>query len=181
MNKSLIKIFTGIVLLISTTILVCNPANSEEPAGKEIAVVLDPAFGGTETRAVGQYKLIEKEVTLAVVFESENRLQGVKSRGETLWGSEKWVKDSAYYQSLDTCRLAEECFKGLFYNEMNIYDHPEAGFARLKIMHNGFAELFKREDMWKGILHAYEYLGAGLNPQGNRKEYFIAGSELGAL
>ena len=47
MNKFLVKILTGMVLLISTTILVCDLANSEEPAGKEISVVLDPAFGGT--------------------------------------------------------------------------------------------------------------------------------------
>jgi len=75
MNKPLIKIFTGMVLLISTTILVCNSANPEEPAGKKISVVLDPAFGGTETGAVGAWGLKEKDVTLDVALRTKECLE----------------------------------------------------------------------------------------------------------
>ncbi|MFA5393926.1 MAG: N-acetylmuramoyl-L-alanine amidase [Candidatus Ratteibacteria bacterium] len=75
MNKPFIKILTGIVLLISTTILVCNSANPEEPTGKEISVVLDPVFGGTETGAVGSYKLAEKEVVLDVALRVKDYIE----------------------------------------------------------------------------------------------------------
>ncbi|MFH2068430.1 MAG: N-acetylmuramoyl-L-alanine amidase [Candidatus Omnitrophota bacterium] len=75
MNKPLIKIFTGMVLLISTTIMVCNLVNSEEPAGREISVVLDPAFGGTETGAVGCWGLKEKDVTLDVALRTKEYLE----------------------------------------------------------------------------------------------------------
>ena len=75
MNKPLIKIFTGMVLLLSTIILVCNLANSEEPAGKEISVVLDPAFGGTETGAVGCWGLREKDIVLDVAIRTKEYLE----------------------------------------------------------------------------------------------------------
>ena len=63
------------MLLISTTILVCNSASPEEPAGKGIAVVLDPAFGGTETGAVGPWGLKEKDVTLDVAIRTKECLE----------------------------------------------------------------------------------------------------------
>lgn len=33
----------------------------------------------------------------------------------------------------------------------------------MKVFHNGFQVLFQRNDMWKGILHTYDYLPSKLN------------------
>jgi N-acetylmuramoyl-L-alanine amidase len=43
--------------------------------GKEISVVLDPAFGGTETGAVGPYKITEKEVVLDVALRVKDYIE----------------------------------------------------------------------------------------------------------
>ena len=92
--------------------------------------------------------------------EFECELLKVKEKGGSRWGTE----NKRYYQELDTCRLAEECFEqSVFQNVILIYNNPIYGFSRLRIMHDGFAELFERDDMWKGLLHAYEHLGSRLN------------------
>ncbi|MHC4482966.1 MAG: hypothetical protein ACYSW4_05405 [Planctomycetota bacterium] len=93
-------------------------------------------------------------------------LLSLKKSGHTRWGSENWMKEPDYYQSLKTPELIDECFsRAIFVNEMSIYNDPRAGFESLKIFHNGFAELFKREDLWKGVLHLYEHLSARLDPE----------------
>jgi N-acetylmuramoyl-L-alanine amidase len=70
-----LSVVLGMVLLISTTVLVCSSVNSEEPAGREISIVLDPAFGGTETGAVGCWGLKEKDVTLDVAIRTKEYLE----------------------------------------------------------------------------------------------------------
>lgn len=89
-----------------------------------------------------------------------------KKNGYTRWGSQNWMKEPGYYKSLNTFELAEECFsQNIFYNEMSIHSKPIAGFESLRIFHNGFAELFKREDMWKGVLYLYNNLSSKLDLQ----------------
>lgn len=102
-----------------------------------------------------------------------------KSAGKTRWGSERWMKPPQYYRDLETPKLAEECFAGsLFYNEMSIFDEPRAGLESLRIFHNGFGELLRREDMWKGILHAYDQLGRRIDPNQDLAEVVMASGQL---
>ncbi len=94
------------------------------------------------------------------------RLQWLEKKegGMTKWGSDKWMKSPEYYQRLETPKLAEECFSDpLFGFEMTIYNDPMDGYLSLETFHNGFAELFRREDMWKGILHACDFLSSKIN------------------
>ncbi len=101
----------------------------------------------------------------------ELKLLDAKRSGTTMWGSEKWMKDSNYYKSLSTVPLAKECFsQGIFWAEMMLFDNSEFAFQRLKIMHNGYSELFKRKDMWKGILAVYEMLYSKIDPKSELKE-----------
>lgn len=95
--------------------------------------------------------------------------------GKTLWSSEKWMKPASYYQGLDTETLAKECFsEPIFAFEMIAFaGHEKAAFARLKVMHNEFAELFKRPDMWKGILVVYGMLTSQIYPGADRKDVLI--------
>lgn len=89
-----------------------------------------------------------------------------KNAGNTVWGSENWMKPPEYYQKLTTEKLAEECFeRTIFGNEMSIYNDPAYGFIRLEVHHNGFAELFKRDNMWEGILHIYYQTASKITPQ----------------
>ncbi|MBN2589161.1 MAG: hypothetical protein JXA96_04825 [Sedimentisphaerales bacterium] len=105
-----------------------------------------------------------------------------KKNGQTRWNSQNWMKDPNYYKSLDTLKLAEECFSGsLFANEMGIYNDPAVGLESLKIFHNGFAELFNREDMWKGILHVYDVLSLKLDPKADLRQIVMASGQLDAI
>lgn len=92
------------------------------------------------------------------------KMKDYKKNGGTMWDSEKWMKDLDYYKSLKTTELAEECFSRATYSfEVSIFDDPRIGLERLRIFHNGFQVLFQRNDMWEGILGAYEYLSSQLN------------------
>lgn len=98
----------------------------------------------------------------------ERRMEwlNLKKNGYTRWGSQNWMKDPNYYKSLNTFELVEECFsRSIFANEMSIYISDRDGLESLRIFHNGFAELFNREDLWKGILHLYDYLSSKLDTQ----------------
>jgi hypothetical protein len=96
------------------------------------------------------------------------KLENHKKSGGTMWGSEKWMKDLDYYNSLKTTELAEECFsKPIFSFELTIFDDPQLGFERLRMFHNGFQVLFQRNDMWEGILQTYKYLSSKLNLESN--------------
>jgi hypothetical protein len=110
------------------------------------------------------------------------KMKDYKKSGGTLWGSEKWMKDLDYYKSLKTTALAEECFSRPIYSfEVNIFDDPRIGLERLRIFHNGFQVLFQRDDMWEGILRAYEYLSSKLNLESDLKTIVIASGTLDAL
>ncbi|UCE48230.1 MAG: hypothetical protein JSW47_21850, partial [Phycisphaerales bacterium] len=65
--------------------------------------------------------------------------------------------------------------------EMTIYDNPMVGYCSLEVRHNGFAELFRREDMWKGILHAYDFLSQKLNPKSDLRTIVRVSGNLDAL
>jgi len=108
--------------------------------------------------------------------------QNLRKNGTKLWGSQKWMKEPSYYKSLNTIELAEECFsRQIFANEMAIFDNPRFAFERLKIFHNGFAELFGRKNMWEGILHVYEYLLLKIDPKSQLKEIVDASDQFLSL
>jgi hypothetical protein len=101
----------------------------------------------------------------AELAKQEKALLEMKKNGKTMWGSERWMKTPEYYASLPTPELATECFaRPTFGFEMTIFDENRFGFQRLRIMHDGFAELFDREDMWKGILAAYDHMSSKIDP-----------------
>jgi hypothetical protein len=101
----------------------------------------------------------------AALVKYERALLEMKKNGETMWNAEKWMKPPEYYASLSTSTLAQQCFeKPIFGFEMGIFDDNRFGFQRLRILHNGFAELFHREDMWKGILAAYDHMSSRIVP-----------------
>lgn len=106
-----------------------------------------------------------------------------KEAGATRWGSEKWMKDPHYYESLDTATLAVECFAGSrFANGMGIYSsQPQYGLASLRIYHNGFAVLLERKDMWRGMLAAYDHLAVQIDPHTNLSEFIGAADTLAEM
>lgn len=128
------------------------------PAGEALA---DP------TAAIGSigaaFALGNSDAALAG---QKTALLKMKRDGKTMWGSEKWMKSPAYYASLSTTELAKECFeKPLFGIELGVHDDDRFGLQDLQIMHNGFAELFGRDDMWKGILAVYDDMSSKISPE----------------
>lgn len=80
-------------------------------------------------------------------------------------GRPDWIKDPEYYKNLDTTQLSVDIFSHrpaiiMFENVMPVHENPETAFCVLKAKHYGFREWFEREDMWKGMLSANEYLSS---------------------
>jgi len=80
-------------------------------------------------------------------FERDLRARGVGPAG---------LKSPEYYQGLDTPALARECFFGESFSlgfKSCLQGHSEVAFGlkELEVLHPGFAELFTREDMWRGL------------------------------
>lgn len=138
-----------------------KPATSSEPIRN-----VSPTLGLGKMSEYFEQDIIEDAQREASIAAKRLRWLEIKKKGGTKWGSDKWMKEPGYYKELETPELAEECFSRFIFGfEMTIYDDPMYGYCRLEIFHNGFAELFKREDMWKGILHAYDFLSLKLNPK----------------
>jgi hypothetical protein len=162
-----------------------HPEGEQEPALAQEGPV-------TLTVVVPTYELEELIEGFEVIFEEAEeqtnyavaRMEwlALKKKGHTRWGSEHWMKDPNYYQRLETRELVEECFsRTIFANEMILYSKPQFGLDSLKIFHNGFAELFKREDLWEGILHLYEHLSAKLDPEADLLQIVTAAQQLDLL
>jgi len=106
----------------------------------------------------------------------------LKDSGHTNWGSQNWMKDPNYYRSLNTFQLVEDCFsRPIFAFEMTIHNDPIAGFENLRIFHNGFAELFNRKDLWKGILYLYKHLSSKLDTQADLEQIVTTSGHFDAL
>jgi hypothetical protein len=106
----------------------------------------------------------ERQSVYASVRQSclEDKKKG-KEKDNSAWNS-AWMKEPDYYANLDTPELAVECFTmpdpGRFGRELQLRIDPIYGVIRYEVFHNGFAEWFKREDMWKGMLAVNEYLSS---------------------
>lgn len=101
-----------------------------------------------------------------------------KAEGRAVWG-----RDRAHYRKLSTEKLAEQCLTGetVFWSAISMYDEPAFGLQRLSIMHDGFAELFERKDMWKGVLYAYDRLADDLNLDADLKAIVLASGNLESM
>ena len=96
-----------------------------------------------------------------------------RKSGGTVWMSEEWMKDAEYYKSLSTLTLAEECFsRPILWAESGLHSDERVMYLRLRIFHNGFAELFEREDLWKGILHVLEGISGKITTKSDRHTLF---------
>jgi hypothetical protein len=121
-----------------------------------------------------EHEIIAESERIALLAESRMKSIAWKKAGKTLWGSERWMKPPEYYQSLTTEQLAKECFeRTIFGHEMTIFNDPAFGFIRLEIHHNGFAELFKRDDMWKGVLDIYYQCSSNIDAQSDLQTIVI--------
>lgn len=125
---------------------------------------LDPAFPVKPALELEEWvhdfeDTVTDEKQLARLKESEAQWLELKRNGRQLWNSQQWMKDPSYYRALDTPKLAEECFgRSVIAHELGKYNDPALGLQCVRIMHNGFAELFSRSDLWQGVLYA---LGRG--------------------
>lgn len=127
---------------------------------------------------------IEDASRLVKYAEAARIWQAARARGDKVWYPQEgeWIKPLDYYRKLDTIALTLECFeRPIFGFEMTIYDDPMYGLIRLKYMHNGFSELFKRSDMWQGILQLYKHLGDQLSPDASLETLVIASLDLQSL
>lgn len=123
--------------------------------------------------AYGIDQMIKKFNQKTVSLEREQEYEKIRShfidmkdRGEISIPA-SLIKPSGHYASLDTETLARECFSGSYFaNIMGVYaTHEDVAFIRLRVFHDGFAELFSRSDMWKGILSVYKMLVKNLDPK----------------
>lgn len=104
---------------------------------------------------------VSYEKQSARLKESEAQCLELKRNGRQLWNSQQWMKEPSYYRALDTSKLAEECFgRSVIAFELTKYTDPAFGLQCVRIMHNGFAELFSRTDLWQGVLHALDRASA---------------------
>ncbi len=158
------------------------PTNGAADVAYDAARPVNPTYG--LEKLVEGY---EKELILDAESKSAKSLMITgwtkrKKSGYTRWGSNAWMKSPEYYRKLHTKALVEECFsRGIFQNEMGIYNKPMVGIESLRLFHNGFAELFGREDMWEGILHLYDHLSAHLHPEAELVQIASASGHLDAL
>ena len=144
--------------------------------------VVDPTEGLEALMAGSQEDMAQSAERALGLAQKRDEWQAKKNGGYTRWGSQSWMKDPEYYAKLETEALAEECFaRSVFKSEMSLYEEPAVGMESLKIFHNGFAELFRRDDMWKGILHAYAKLGEQISPDASLAQIVTASGHLEEL
>lgn len=92
------------------------------------------------------------------------------------------TKTPAYYRKLSTQDLAAECFStGHFMFEMSSFNTIREGFIRLTAWHPGFAELFSREDRWRGILSQYDAQAKLIDRRSDLKTIILASGNFNAL
>ena len=145
--------------------------------------VVDPTYELGDIVESVQNELIQKGERLVMYSETEQRWREYRRNGGTSWGSENWMKAPEYYRKLDTPALALECYdeESVFPFEVSIYNDPQFGFIHMKVMHDGFAELFQRPDMWKGLLAVYREKASKLNPDADLDTIVSASMTLDSL
>jgi len=133
-------------------------------------VVSEPARPVSPTAELnGLIRLYERHQTEddARAAELEEFKKTVKTNlGDRVGRWKDWMREPSFFKELDTPTLSKELFAtrlcGYFSDRTRILEDADKALALLQLEHGGFAELFKREDMWKGILLANEDLSKRL-------------------
>jgi hypothetical protein len=96
---------------------------------------------------------------------------------------EDWELDTEYCKGLDTITLAKKCFSSVTFSiQMGLFaGREEIAFMRLRVSHAGFAELFERDDLWKGILAVYDMLDTKIDPNSELNDIIHASTTHDAL
>ena len=155
------------------------------------ACVRDPKRANAFTAKCNRIVLFNPEYkesaeTVAWLARFERKLLKSKEEGYIPWGAKPWMKPPEYYRKLDTMKLAEEFFgtSSAFASEFSRFarlgEGPRLRFIHLRVFHNAWAELVKRDDLWRGILHAYDYMSLRLKPHDLDTNVMMAGN-LGSM
>ena len=150
-----------------------------EPPKSSFTVV--PTLGLDELIKDFEDEVIEDAEHAILIAQFRQQMMSWKAKGGPKYCTDDWMQEPAYYEKLTTEDLVEECFAQPVFASVATCTDPERVFIRLKIFHNGFAELFKRDDMWQGVLHAYEILASQLNSESDFRTAFRAASHLSAI
>lgn len=68
--------------------------------------------------------------------------------------------------TMSTKELAEICFSSsIFARTQLLYDEPIYAISRLKVLYPCYDELFKRDDLWVGVINAYSLYSSNLNQE----------------
>jgi hypothetical protein len=135
-----------------------------EPLAAE-ARPIDPLFGVDEVARSFERSLEQNAAARLRYAAFEADLREQRRAGVLMYGAEDWMRPVSYYQQLDTEALAIECFsRSMLEWELGIFDDPTLGYIRVKVMHDGFAELFDRADFWKGLVRAHQMHTDKLQP-----------------
>lgn len=177
-RKTLLSLFTAALVCAAVLAVFLSWKSPEPPApaqsAEEKVAVVAPAPPEADMTVFPLAELDDMMDALAekglysdpFLDTARQKLLQFKAEGKTMWGSENWMKSRAYYAALDTPKLVEECFDdSTFYFEMMKFDDPRLGHLELSIMHEGFAELFSREDLSEGLIHAYTYCASKFVPE----------------
>ncbi len=169
---------TAIIVIINfcLTVVFCLPIAWGEHMVSPAAGIDQMIEKFEENRPMSE----EKKAELAVV---ESKFVENLKNGTIILGRENWMMDASYCQSIDTVALAKKCFSdAIFSIEMGIFaTHEEIAFMRLRVSHKGFAELFERPDMWKGIFAVYEMLYSKIDPKSELRGIVQASTGLDSL
>jgi hypothetical protein len=139
-----------------------NQREQEQEALAESTRLVSPTAGLQDLMEMFEEEVIEEAEETVDLAAAIRYMLAKKKRGEVEYPG---LKDPEYYEGLETRELAAECCTGVGLDGFEIVDDHKHVYIyhRLRILHNGFAELFKREDMWEGILHVYGLCAAKLD------------------
>lgn len=111
--------------------------------------------------------------------ESRKKWEEYRAGGKKEW---EWLKTREEYKKMNTQDLAGDFLsRGVFINTAIAYSDIQYAFVRMEVLHDGFAELIQRDDMWFGVLKAYRQSGARLKAGSDFKTAFEVGMDLESL
>jgi hypothetical protein len=148
-----------------------NEGDDASPDEEDEADLVSPSAGVEELISMFESEVVEdaKQTTeLALAIGRWKKDAEKDSQNPEKWP--EWKKQPEYWASLNIRDLGAECFEARPHYlalHMGLYSSPSTvwGYHHARIYHFGLGELCERPDMWKGIIHAYEYLSSNLDPQ----------------
>jgi len=186
MNKRTIIVAVFVTHLVIAAIATARetqdqPNRDTTPALQQ-QILVSPLYGLDDMLQTFTTEAAANAATWADLDATREKWLAFKKAGGTKWGSDKWMKTPEYYQKLPTTVLIRECFSTpTFWAEVNIYDDRRFGVESLRIFHNGFAELFRRDDLWQAVIQLYSDLGRKIDPDTPVQELVTATMHLDTL